>query len=500
MESSGFNISADELAARRSSSTQIIYESRNGYCRIYATDFNGRRIALKALKPEYADSDVHINLLRKEYEIGHSLYHPYIASTIGFRSFPGIGPAIVMELVDGLTLRDYIDSKGPLPQKEAMAIVEELCDALEYLHSHQLIHRDLKPSNIMLTHAGHHVKLIDFGLSDGTAFTDFKYAGGTRHYSAPEQLAKGTDSDPRADIYSLGVIMQEICPKGSAGYRNVSRQCTMERPDDRPSSASSVIPLIGHRDKIRRLWLSGIAAVAVVTLIGTAAIFFTGRRSETAAPANITAHAVTDTASTAKPVPPVADTPGVIIPAMDAPIIPADAPAPADGGGQAATDTDAPSDRELTLNEASIKCQEIIVRRYADHLKLIDTLTTHRSSELASCGHWKYLTKGDFNKWIADKGVTVASPAYEIYTSMAQKAINDYEERNRYDELLHWQKASYPQVAKGFSKDLGDGRIYTFTIQEDGTYMEEYTDVRARREREQVERDLERIRNGEIPF
>lgn len=193
MEPSGFNLPAGSHTGRQPIKPQLIYESRRGYCRIYKSEINGRRVALKALKPEYAESAVHIDLLRKEYEIGHNLYHPAIASTIDFRQFDGIGHAIVMEYVDGLTLHDYMDRHGTFTKEKATAIIEQVCDALSYIHSHQLIHRDLKPRNIMLTHDGRYVKIIDFGLSDGTAYTDFKYSGGTRRYSAPEQLEKGTD-------------------------------------------------------------------------------------------------------------------------------------------------------------------------------------------------------------------------------------------------------------------------------------------------------------------
>lgn len=209
METSAFGFTGIPLASEQP--PELVYESGSGYCRVYSAVRRGRRIALKVLKPEYLDSAIHRDLLRKEYEIGHTLYHPNIASTLGFEDIDGLGPAIVMEFVDGITLEEYLKANGPMAREAAMAITEQICDALAYLHSHQLLHRDLKPANIMLTHSGRYVKLIDFGLSDGTAFTNYKYAGGTLHYSAPEQLADGVDNDSRADIYSLGVIMRKLC-------------------------------------------------------------------------------------------------------------------------------------------------------------------------------------------------------------------------------------------------------------------------------------------------
>ncbi len=493
MESSGFNISLGTRTGHRPSKPHLIYESRNGFCRIYSVEADGRRIALKALKPEFADSEVHIDLLRKEYEIGVALYHAGIASTLGFQSFEGIGQAIIMEYVDGITLRDYIDRHGSVSKKEAMSIIEQICNALSYLHSHQLIHRDLKPSNIMLTHAGHYVKLIDFGLSDGTAFTDFKYAGGTRHYSAPEQLETGTDNDPRADIFSLGVIMREICPKAGGGYRSTARRCSMENPELRPSDISKIIPLIHSHDKAKKLWLTLSAAVVALGATWFAISFGENRITQTSEAASSAAIKEADTTSTFAPLTTPVDS--IEITAVGSGVGDATPGIPADMATTSPESEPASTSIAITLNDAALKCQELIKHHYANHLKLIDTLTTSRSSELASAGYWKYLTKQDFKKWLADNGITNQTPGYEIYTSMTQKAIDDYEQRNFYDELRHWQKAAYPQTAKVYSKKLDDDRVYTITLNEDGTYTEEITDVRAKQIREQMQREQELIKS-----
>lgn len=498
MESSGFNLPAGAKTDRQQSKPRLIYESRNGYCRIYSAEINGRRIALKALKPDYADSPVHIDLLRKEYEIGHTLYHPAIAATLGFQSFDGIGPAIIMEFVDGLTLREYLDNHGSFSKEKAMAVVEQMCDALTYLHSHQLIHRDLKPSNIMLTHDGRYVKIIDFGLSDGTAFTDFKYPGGTQHYSAPEQLDQGIDNDPRIDIFSLGIIMHEICPGAGGGYRRTARECCRRNPEQRPAQISEIIPLIRRYDTIKQSWLTAIAICIFIGSVWMSLYFVANRTHITAEKTTAANDLMTDTASISLPEQLSTDTSAVF---SATPIAVGNSDAHNEHSEpilqESEQSTASPS---LTLNEASLKCQEIIARRYADHLKLIDTLTTHRSSELASAGYWKHLSKQEFKKWLAGKEISEKSPVYEMLASMMQKAISDHEERNSYDESLHWQNASYPQIARVFSKDLGDGIIYTVTLQEDGTYIKEYTDVHAKRAREQIRRDMERIRDGESPY
>lgn len=276
METSGFDIPLSRQ--HHDTSIRLIHESVSGYCRIYSAIRNGRRIALKALKPEYIDSTIHIELLRKEYEIGHTLYHPNIAATLGYEVIDGIGPAIMMELVDGVTLDDYLAANTPLDREKAMDITSQICDALDYMHSHQIIHRDLKPGNIMLANSGKFIKLIDFGLSDGTAYTDFKYAGGTRHYSAPEQLTTGTDSDPRVDIYSLGMIMQRMSDNASKGYCRVAAQCSAEDPGLRPAEASSIPSFIRRKDQVRRLRILSLAT-AVLLSVG-AVIAIMGNRRE----------------------------------------------------------------------------------------------------------------------------------------------------------------------------------------------------------------------------
>lgn len=293
METSAFGFTGIPLASEQP--PELVYESGSGYCRVYSAVRRGRRIALKVLKPEYLDSAIHRDLLRKEYEIGHTLYHPNIASTLGFEDIDGLGPAIVMEFVDGITLEEYLKANGPMAREAAMAITEQICDALAYLHSHQLLHRDLKPANIMLTHSGRYVKLIDFGLSDGTAFTNYKYAGGTLHYSAPEQLADGVDNDSRADIYSLGVIMRKLCSDcRGGGYRRIADRCSSENPADRPADVSKIPEIVRQFDKTRRRNLAVLAAVAVIA-IGVAVAMYRPVEKQSSSSARINAPAATDT-------------------------------------------------------------------------------------------------------------------------------------------------------------------------------------------------------------
>ena len=111
-----------------------------------------------------------------------------------------------MECVDGETLEAAVES-GYMTEEKARKTAGQLLDAMEYIHAKQTVHRDLKPSNIMLTHRGGDVKIIDFGLSDSETFCVLKIPAGTRGYMAPEQLKPGAQSDPSADIYSFGKVL-----------------------------------------------------------------------------------------------------------------------------------------------------------------------------------------------------------------------------------------------------------------------------------------------------
>ena len=112
-----------------------------------------------------------------------------------------------MEYIDGIHLREYLNSKN-YNSHVILKILDELCQALSYIHSLQIIHRDLKPENILITRNGSNVKLIDFGLSDTDSYSILKHPAGTLKYASPEQKVPQTTIYNKADIYSLGVILE----------------------------------------------------------------------------------------------------------------------------------------------------------------------------------------------------------------------------------------------------------------------------------------------------
>lgn len=119
----------------------LVHESDKGFCRIYTALLHDRRVMVKTLKPEFAASDVHRELLYKEFIIGRDMSHPGIAATYSFRQDAlGLGPGIICEYVDGLTLKEML-AFGKTDPDKARNIIRQLCDALGYIHARQVIHR-----------------------------------------------------------------------------------------------------------------------------------------------------------------------------------------------------------------------------------------------------------------------------------------------------------------------------------------------------------------------
>lgn len=164
----------------------------------------GRWWLLKGLQPDLSELTQYVEMLHKEFELLMKAQHPGIVQATGLEEVPGLGECIVMEYVEGCTLKEVMEQG--ISSRTAARLMDELTDAVAYIHSLGIVHRDLKPSNIIVTQGGH-VKLIDFGLADTRAHAFLKQSAGTERYMSPEQAAGGKP-DARNDIYSLGVIMQ----------------------------------------------------------------------------------------------------------------------------------------------------------------------------------------------------------------------------------------------------------------------------------------------------
>lgn len=267
-ETSAFFGSYEELSDGEPGDIQKIHESPESYSILSRMILGGKLVALKSLKPEYVGNPFYEGLLRKEYEIGRSLDHQNICPTLDSINIPNLGNCIVTQWIDGCSLAEWLRtnprrslSLSKRTDRSAIRkILLELCDALEYLHRNQIIHRDLKPSNIMITRNGQNVKLIDFGLADADWYATFKNPAGTKDYISPEQMA-GDSVDCRADIYSLGKIMQRM-----GVYSRIAAVCAAEDRDKRYGSVAEVRSVILEKGK-RRHWIAFAAIASVLAIV-----------------------------------------------------------------------------------------------------------------------------------------------------------------------------------------------------------------------------------------
>ncbi len=168
-----------------------------------------RYVAVKLLRSEFQDNEEFIRRFNIESQAAASLSHANIVSIYDVGQ-SGALQYIVMEFIEGVTLKDYIaEKKGGIYWKEATNIAMQICSALEHAHSKHIIHRDIKPQNIMITSDGV-IKVTDFGIaraaSGGTTTME---AMGSAHYLSPEQ-ARGGYTDQKSDIYSLGIVLYEL--------------------------------------------------------------------------------------------------------------------------------------------------------------------------------------------------------------------------------------------------------------------------------------------------
>jgi len=174
-----------------------------------------RDVAVKVLRADLARDPSFYLRFRREAQNAAALNHPAIVAvydTGEAETTAGPLPYIVMEYVDGVTLRDVVHTEGPLASRRAIEIIADACQALNFSHNHGIIHRDVKPANIMIS-KNNAVKVMDFGiaraLADSHSVTQTAAVIGTAQYLSPEQ-ARGDAVDARSDVYSLGCVLYEI--------------------------------------------------------------------------------------------------------------------------------------------------------------------------------------------------------------------------------------------------------------------------------------------------
>lgn len=225
----------------------------------------GRWWLLKGLRKEVAGEAGYQQRLRKEFEILMQLQHPGVVMTVGLEDVEVLGLCIVMEYVDGVTLKEWLTEK-PTRQMR-LRVMQEITDAVCYLHTKGIVHRDLKPTNIIVTSNGSHVKLIDFGLADTDSHTILKQPAGTPTYMSPEQIQTAV-ADGRNDIYSLGIIMQQM--ELGWRYHYIINRCLrpIEHRYQQMGDLQHAIHSTNSRISNIAVWLGVLLIMALILLLG----------------------------------------------------------------------------------------------------------------------------------------------------------------------------------------------------------------------------------------
>lgn len=253
----------EEQLSNTFTDVEVVYSSVNSV--VLRAKRNGQWWTLKGIGEGCENLEIRKNLQQKEYDIQSSLHHTNIAQATGMEMVPGYGRCIVLEWVDGLNLREWLKTQKP-NKHERLQVLNQLMDALEYIHDHQVVHRDLKPENVMITRNGDNVKLIDFGLADMDHYANMKQFAGTPGYMAPEQNSEH-DTDCRNDIYSLGCIVRDL--KLGRIYKQLVKRCLLPK-EQRLKCMADVKRFIRNRKRWRNtLIVSLIVALITCTSWGT---------------------------------------------------------------------------------------------------------------------------------------------------------------------------------------------------------------------------------------
>lgn len=233
-----------------------------------------RFVAVKVLKQEFSENRNFVSKFRVEAQAAAGLMHPNIVNVYDVGEEDGIH-YIVMELVEGITLKKYIEKKVRLTTKEAISIAIQVAMGIEAAHNNHIIHRDIKPQNIIISKEGK-VKVTDFGIAKAASSnTITSNVMGSVHYTSPEQ-ARGGFSDEKSDIYSLGVtifemltgrvpfngdttvaiaikhiqnpmpLMRDFVPEIPQSVENIVMKCTQKSPDRRYQSMAEMIADLKH--------------------------------------------------------------------------------------------------------------------------------------------------------------------------------------------------------------------------------------------------------------
>ena len=217
----------------------------------------GRWWLLKGLNKQVANETAYIQRLRKELELLMQLEHHFVVTTFGLEMVEDLGNCIVMEYVEGTTLKEWLREKHTCKDRKRIAI--QLGEAVDYIHTKGIVHRDLKPENIIITKNCNNVKLIDFGLADTCSYAILKQPAGTPQYMSPEQMQTAV-ADVRNDIYSLGIVYSRM--NLGYGFKHIIHRC-LKPIELRYRNVSELRNAIRRQDKTTTIF----AWVAIILLV-----------------------------------------------------------------------------------------------------------------------------------------------------------------------------------------------------------------------------------------
>ena len=229
---------------------------------------DGKYFLVKTTKE---NSEHQLKMLRREYELSIGCDNPHIVHVFTYEYDLHDGDGIVMEYIEGRTLREYLAEKPSLTSRQR--IFQELLSAVNYLHKRGIIHNDLKPENILVTRSDDTLKIIDFGLADKDAYFVWKTLGCTPEYASPELRNQSKDIDARSDIYSIGMIMREIFDDR---YSCIIKRCCKENPQQRFSDVAELQKKWNNRN---RIWKS-LATLFILIMIAVPTFLYADLKME----------------------------------------------------------------------------------------------------------------------------------------------------------------------------------------------------------------------------
>ena len=209
------------------------------YATLYRASKAGKYFLIKTTKD---NSERQLAMLRREYELSIGCDHPNIVHIYTFEKNIPVGEGIIMEYIEGRTLAEYLAEHPAIVDRRR--IFDGLLSAVGYLHQRGIIHNDIKPENILITRADNTLKLIDFGLADNDVHFAMRTLGCTPQYASPELRTQSRVIDARSDIYSIGVIMNDIF---GGRYHNIAKRCRNINHDKRYENITALQLAWAHR-------------------------------------------------------------------------------------------------------------------------------------------------------------------------------------------------------------------------------------------------------------